>query len=67
MDMTPKQTEHTDLEERITISAEVDLGSGTAEFEGLKELDIVIKKKVIKNDKIQNIELRKRNDDRSLF
>ena len=66
--MTPKQTEHTDLEERITISAKVDFGSSSAEFEGLKDLEIKVKKKVIKNDKIQNIELRKRNtDDRGLF
>lgn len=68
MDMMPRQTEHEDLEEKFQIAADVSFNTSEAEFEGLKDMEIVIKKKEIKNEKIQNIELRKRNTrDRGLF
>jgi hypothetical protein len=59
------EKEYEDLENRITISAEVVLGSGTAEFEGLKTLEISVKKKE-ENTKIQNIEFRNKSK-RNLF
>lgn len=66
MDMK-KQTEHKDLEERFHLSAEVDFGSSSTEFEGLKDFEIEkVKKKKVKT-KIENIELRKSNTTGGLF
>lgn len=68
MDLSTKQTEHEDLEEKFQLAAEVDFNQSEVEFEGLEDIEIQIKKKEIKNDKIENIELRKRNTpDRGLF
>ena len=53
------QFEHEDLEARITISAEVGFESNLEEFEGLNEVEFEIKKKVITQIPIQNVELRK--------
>ncbi len=50
---------HEDLEPRFQLSAEIDFQSDIEEFEGLKPLDIEIKKKVVTKIPIKHVELGK--------
>ena len=53
------QFEHEDLEDRITISAEIKFESNLEEFDGLNKVEFEIKKKIITQIPIRNVELRK--------
>ena len=60
-------TEHEDLEERFQIATDVEFSLFDGKFEGLKPLEIKIKKKQEKKTKIENVELRKSSSKGSLF
>jgi len=62
MDM--KNQEYEDLEEKFQLSTNVNFSSDQQEFQGLETLKVEIKEKV-EQQKIENIELRKRKTERS--
>jgi hypothetical protein len=52
--------EHEDLEEKFQISADVEFDfSNEHNFEGLKPIEIKVKKKQEKKTQVENVELRK--------
>jgi hypothetical protein len=57
MDM--KDYQHEDLEERFQISADIEFSLIDENFEGLKPIDIKVKKKQTKKTEVENVELRK--------
>jgi hypothetical protein len=50
---------HEDLEERFQLATDVDFQSNIEEFEGLRPLEIEIKKKIITKIPIKHVELGK--------
>lgn len=57
--MIPENQEHQDLEERFQISASVEFSPIDEDFEGLKPIEIKVKKKQEKKTQVENVELRK--------
>jgi hypothetical protein len=53
-----------DLEEKFQLSTDVNFSSDQQEFSGLESLKIEVKKKV-EQQKVENIELRKRKTERT--
>ena len=54
-----KAIEHDDLEEKFQISTEIEFSSSGDTFEGLKPMEIQVKKKKERKTNIENVELRK--------
>lgn len=54
-----KAVEHEDLEEKFQMSAEIEFSSSGDVFEGLKPMEIKVKKKKERKTNIENVELRK--------